>query len=119
MMQDDLYYGPPDGDRFCAYSYTVAGQVRVDLRCPNRVDFYVKIPDGRGDDWRKARAACCEHLHMVIWQMQEDYGGGGFYAGDYLLRAFVPEGDDDGPGAAVPERVRDGGCEPEVEVPGA
>lgn len=96
MIQHGLFYGPPDKDHYCAYRYTVAGQVRVDLRCPDQIEFYVKIPDGRGEDWRKAWAACSEHLPMVIWQMQEAYGGDGFYARDYLLRAFVPEGDDDG-----------------------
>lgn len=73
-----LYYGPPGKDNFCAYWYG-----RADRRCPNHIDFYVKLPDGRGSDWRKARAACAEHLPLVIWQMQEDHG----YHGDYLLRA--------------------------------
>jgi len=77
-----LCYGPPDKDHCCAYRYAKPGR-----RCPDHVSFYVKIPDGRGSDWRKARAACTAHLPDVIWQMQEDHGGGGPYAGVYLLSA--------------------------------
>lgn len=112
MLQNGLYYGPPDQDHYCAYLYVVAGQPRHDLRCPNRVDFYVKVPDGR-DDWRKAWAACADHLNVVVWQMQEQYGGTEFYTRDYLLRAFASEDGEDG----LPERIRDGGEEPEVQVP--
>jgi len=83
-MSDDLYYGPPDADRHCARQYKKAG-----YRCPNHIDFYVKIPDGRDGDWRKAWASCAEHLPVVIWQMQEAYGGEARYDGDYLLRANV------------------------------
>lgn len=119
MIQHGLYYGPPDKDHYCAYTYVKGGVRRYDLRCPNQIDFYVKVPDGRGEDWRKAWAACTEHLPIVIWQMQEAYSKGSFYERSYELRAFVPEGDDDGTGDAVPERVRDGGSAPEVEVPGA
>lgn len=63
--------------RPCAYDYG-----RADRQCPNPVSF----PDGRDDwpDWRKARAACLEHLPEVIWQMQHDHG---HYDGAYLLRA--------------------------------
>jgi hypothetical protein len=81
----DLYFGPPDADNFCAFRYK--GPVTGNRRCPNHVEFYVKIPDGRGVDWRKARAACSEHLHSVIWQMRQDYGGDAPYGGEYLLRA--------------------------------
>lgn len=81
MMSDELYYGPPRKDDYCVRQYKMAGR-----RCPNHIDFYVKVPDGRGDDWRKARAACAEHLADVIWQMQQDHSS---YAGDYLLRAAV------------------------------
>ena len=77
--QPELYYGPRTRDDYCARRYRHAGR-----QCPNQVDFYVKIPDGRGSDWRKARAACTEHLAEVIWQMQQDHG---MYDGEYLLRA--------------------------------
>lgn len=119
MIQHGLYYGPPDKDQFCSYAYVVAGRFRSDLRCPSHVEFHVKVPDGRGDDWRKAWAACTEHLHVVIWQMQDAHGGKEFYTGDYLLRAFVPEDGEDGRTKRVPERVRDVGTEPEAQVPGA
>jgi hypothetical protein len=99
VIQRGLYYGPPDKDHYCAYRYTVAGKPRPDFRCPDDIGFYVKVPDGRGGDWRKARAACDEHLHLVIWQMQEAHGGEGFYDGDYLIRAFLPEGEEDGNGS--------------------
>jgi len=117
MIQGGLYYGPPDADHHCAYLYIKGGQPRFDLHCPNDIGFYVKIPDGRGDDWRKAWAACAEHLPIVIWQMQEAYSGRTFYEHSYVMRAFVPEGTDDGHG--VPERLRDGREKPEAEVPGA
>lgn len=85
-------------------------------RCPNHIDFYVKIPDGRDAraetcpacggkirggscrdcgwvdtgselaDWRKAWAACYDHLPEVILQMQAAYGGDQPYEGEYLLR---------------------------------
>lgn len=84
-----LYYGPPDADHFCAFQYPVPGR-----RCPNWVDFHVKVPDGRGDDWRKAWAACVGHLAHVIWQMQLSYGAP--YGGDYLLRAAPPGKEDSG-----------------------
>jgi len=92
----ELYYGPPDADNYCAYQYrgaftAIPGTPRPVRRCPNHVDFYIKIPDGRGDDWRKAWASCIEHLHDVIWQMQEAYGGDRGYDGDYLLRANLAD----------------------------
>jgi len=83
----ELYYGPPTAQDYCAYQYTKGGRARPDLRCPDPIGFYVKIPDGRGEDWRKARAACFEHLPAVVWQMQDDHGG---YRGEYLLRAALP-----------------------------
>ena len=79
---EDLYYGPPDADHCCAREYPMPGR-----RCPNHVDFYVKVPDGREDDWRKAWASCTEHLPQVIWQMQQAYGGEAPYQGEYLVRA--------------------------------
>ncbi len=87
----ELYYGPPDAEHYCAYQYKHKKFAPGTLRCPDHVSFYIKIPDGRGDDWRKARASCREHLGDVIWQMQEDHGGEGFYNGDYLLRAWIWE----------------------------
>jgi len=79
----DLYYGPPDAERYCAYTYK-----KPSLRCPAYIEFYVKVPDGRAD-WRKAWASCGEHLPAVIQQMQTAYGGQALYDGDYLLRAQV------------------------------
>src|SRR5882672_9431340 len=66
-----LYFGPPDAQRYCAFQYMKGGKLRPDRRCPNPISFYIKIPDGRGDDWRKAWASCADHLATVIWQMQE------------------------------------------------
>jgi len=85
---EDLYYGPPDADRHCAFQYTQGGKLRTNLRCPGQISFYVKVPDGRSADWRKARAACAEHLPSVIWQMQSDHAtGDSLYGGEYQLRA--------------------------------
>jgi hypothetical protein len=85
---EDLYYGPPDKDHYCAFRYTKGGVFQPELRCPDNISFYVKVPDGRSGDWRKARAACAEHLPSVIWQMQEDHGAGdSLYGGEYHLRA--------------------------------
>ena len=83
-----LYFGPPDAQRYCAFQYMKGGKLRPDRRCPNPISFYIKIPDGRGDDWRKAWASCADHLATVIWQMQEMYGSGdSLYGGEYQLRA--------------------------------
>jgi len=85
---EDLYYGPPDKDHYCALQYTKGGVLRPDLRCPNHISFYVKVPDGRSDDWRKAWASCAEHLATLIWQMQVAHGpGDSLYGGEYQLRA--------------------------------
>lgn len=84
---EGIYYGPPDAARYCAFQYSVGGKSRPDLRCPDPISFYVKLPDGRSADWRKARAACAEHLPSVIWQMQSDHGGDSLYGGEYQLRA--------------------------------
>jgi len=83
-----VYFGPPTADRYCAYIYIKGGVTRLDLHCPNQIDFIVKVPDGRSN-WRKGIAACAEHLPQVIWQIQEAYGGGGFYRGPLLLLARV------------------------------
>ncbi len=60
----------------CAYRYK-----RLGLVCPNLPWFTVRRS---ADAERKARMACPEHLHEVIWQMQEDYGR---YDGEYVLTA--------------------------------
>lgn len=79
---EDLYYGPPDATRCCAFTYK-----KPSYRCPNHISFYIKVPDGRSDDWRKAWASCAEHLATIIWQMQVAYGGEALYTGEYQLRA--------------------------------
>ena len=76
----ELHYGPPTKNDRCAYQYR-----NRSYKCAKWVDFYVKVPDGRGDDWRKAWASCSEHLPRVIWQMQQMTG----YGGEYLLRASI------------------------------
>ena len=98
MTADDLYYGPPDAERFCVFTKKKpvpvpqpdgAASVTVlhGYRCPNHISFYIKVPDGRSDDWRKAWASCADHLATVIWEMQETYGGDSLYGGEYQLRA--------------------------------
>ncbi len=79
---DDLYYGPPDAQHCCAFTK------KPGYRCPNNISFYIKIPDGRGDDWRKAWASCADHLATVIWNMQQAYSAeDSLYRGEYQLRA--------------------------------
>jgi hypothetical protein len=80
---DKLYFGPPTAQDCCAFTYKKPG-----YRCPNPISFYIKIPDGRGDDWRKAWAACADHLATVIWNMQQSYADeDSLYGGEYQLRA--------------------------------
>ncbi len=99
MAVPDLYFGSPDAQHCCAFTkkksvpvpQTVEdAQVTVlhGYRCPNIISFYVKVPDGRSDDWRKAWAACADHLATVIWEMQQAYGEeGSLFTGEYQLRA--------------------------------
>lgn len=88
----ELHFGPPDAQHRCAFQYSRPGiEGAAQRRCPNHISFYIKVPDGRGDDWRKAWASCAEHLATVVWQMQTAYGAaygeGSLYTGEYQLRA--------------------------------
>lgn len=60
--------GDQDKDHYCAYAYKQAGR-----RCPNPVDFAIKVPDGRGGDWRKAQLSCYDHLAEVTCQVMRGH----------------------------------------------
>jgi hypothetical protein len=70
-----------NGPAYCSYQYVKGGVSRPDLRCPNDVDFVIRLPAAQA---RKARLGCIDHLPEVIWQMAADYGG---YQGEYTLLA--------------------------------
>lgn len=60
--------------------------------CEGRVDYLIKIPDGRTNIWRKAWGACAGHLEWVISMMEDSYGYGmGTYKGNFVLRARAGE----------------------------